>query len=479
MNMKTLYVAVLAVFGLTACDDTTDTLGDSLTHTADKFELLTDTFGVSTRSVTVDSVLATTVYPYIGNVKDTETGSYVTSSFSSQCGVLDALSYYAPKEDSLRCDKDEWGNYIAEQCFLNVYFNSFVGDTLNTMKMTVHELATPLPENKRYYSNYDLVKEGYLRNDGNEMKVARSYTYQGMISDEAMAAVTFDLNKTGEYVDSKGNRYKNYGSYLLNSFYRNPDNFKTSYSFIHKVCPGFYFEHTNGIGNMGEVAFVNLVVSFKAIQNDSICGLSLLFPGTEEVMQTSFISNDRDRLKELAADESCTYLKSPAGIFTEVTLPIQDIKLNHENDTISSVKLTIPRYNNTTDEKFFTTPTNVLMIPKDSLFTFFENKSLPDSKLSYLASFNSSSNTYTFNNISNLVNTLWSNRQSGKGGDDWNKVILLPVNVMTNSSTTSTSTSVTAVTNEIGLKSTRLVKGTLEKTSPLKVSVIYNKFRSE
>ena len=141
--------------------------------------------------------------------------------------------------------------------------------------------------------------------------------------------------------------------------------------------------------------------------------------------------------------------------------------------------MTIPRYNNTTDEKFFTTPTNVLMIPKDSLFTFFENKSLPDSKLSYLASFNSSSNTYTFNNISNLVNTLWSNRQSGKGGDDWNKVILLPVNVMTNSSTTSTSTSVTAVTNEIGLKSTRLVKGTLEKTSPLKVSVIYNKFRSE
>ena len=97
-----MYVVALMCLGLTACDDTTDTLGDSLTHTADRFTLIPDTFGVVTRSMTVDSVLATNIYPYVGHVKDTETGSYVTSSFTSQLGVTAGLVESRPKEDSLR-----------------------------------------------------------------------------------------------------------------------------------------------------------------------------------------------------------------------------------------------------------------------------------------------------------------------------------------------------------------------------------------
>ena len=73
MKIRMMLVAAIMYLGLTACDDTTDTLGDSLTHTADKFELITDTFGVTTKSMTVDSVLASSMFPYIGNVKDTET----------------------------------------------------------------------------------------------------------------------------------------------------------------------------------------------------------------------------------------------------------------------------------------------------------------------------------------------------------------------------------------------------------------------
>ena len=144
MKIRLMLVAAIMYLGLTACDDTTDTLGDSLTHTADKFELITDTFGVSTRSITVDSVLSTSTYPYIGHVKDTETGSYVQSSFSSQLSVLQTIFYGSPKEDRLKCDKDEWGNYIADKCYIGVYFNSFKGDTINPMKLTLHELAKPL-----------------------------------------------------------------------------------------------------------------------------------------------------------------------------------------------------------------------------------------------------------------------------------------------------------------------------------------------
>lgn len=477
--MKTLYVAALMVLGFTACDDTTDTLGDSLTHTADKFELITDTFGISTRSIVADSVLASSVYPYLGHVKDGETNSYVTSSFYSQMGVLRTMYYGAPKEDSLRCEKDEWGNYIADKCYLGVYFNSYTGDTLNTMKMTLHELVKPLEEGNKYYSNFDIEKEGYLRNDGNEIKQAKSYTYQGLVTTDSMRPVIIDLNKDQVYVDKSGNKYKNFGTYILTKVYKNPELFSSSYNFIHNVCPGFYFKQTGGIGNMGEIAFINMAVAFKAIRGDTLSAAELVFPGTEEVMQSTFINNDAERITEIANDETCTYVKSPSGIFTEVELPIEDIKRGHENDTISSAKIVIPRYNYTTDETIFKAPSYIMMVPKDSIYSFFESKKVPDSKTSYLASFNSSANTYTFNNISDMVNMLWTNRQNGKADEDWNKVVLIPVSVTTNSSTTSSSTNITNVTNEMGLKSTRLVRGDGTKNSKLKISVIYNRFRKE
>ena len=196
-------------------------------------------------------------------------------------------------------------------------------------------------------------------------------------------------------------------------------------------------------------------------------------------MQTTFIDNDKEKMRELANDESCTYVKSPSGIFTEMTLPIESIKSGHENDTISSAKIIVPRYNYTSDESMFAAPAYILMLPKDSLYSFFENKNVPDSKTSYLATYSSKSNSYTFNNISDLVNTLWRNKENGKGGKDWNKVVLLPVTVSTNSSTSSATTNVTNVTNEMGLKSTKLVRGDGTKNSRLKISVIYNKFRKE
>lgn len=494
MKIRIMYVASLMCLGLTSCDDTTDTLGDSLTHAADRFTLIPDTFGVITRSMTVDSVLATNIYPYVGHVKDTETGSYVTSSFTSQLGVTAGLVESRPKEDSLRCEIDENGNYIATGCRIGMYINSFVGDSLNTLKVTLHELAKPLEEGVNYYSNYDIADKGYLRKDGKELKVAKSFTYEGLAPETSSSAITykaveFDLNELGEYVDMRGNKYRNYGSYLLNMLYKHPEYFSSSYNFIHNVCPGFYFEQTNGIGNMGEIVFVSLFADFQAISGDSLTNMIARFSGTEEVMQTTFITHDKKRMDELAADMSCTYLKSPSGLFTEMELPIEDIKNGHENDTISSAKIVIPRYNYETDESLFSAPASVLMLPKDSLYSFFEQRNVPDSKMSFIAAYNSTYNTYTFNNIADLVNKLWQIKKSGKESDDWNKVVLVPVTVTTNSATTSASTTITSVTNELGLKSTKLVRGTsLGKdgkdpdgnpvaTSPVKISILYNKFR--
>ena len=58
-----------------------------------------------------------------------------------------------------------------------------------------------------------------------------------------------------------------------------------------------------------------------------------------------------------------TYLKSPAGIFTQITLPISQIAEKLQGDTLNAVKLGIPIYKETSDKKFgMSTPRNVLLI---------------------------------------------------------------------------------------------------------------------
>ena len=68
-----------------------------------------------------------------------------------------------------------------------------------------------------------------------------------------------------------------------------------------------------------------------------------------------------------------TYLKSPAGIFTQLTLPVSQIAEKLQGDTLNAVKLGIPIYNETSDKKFgMSTPNNVLLIRKKYKDSFFK-----------------------------------------------------------------------------------------------------------
>ncbi|MDD5896702.1 MAG: DUF4270 domain-containing protein, partial [Prevotellaceae bacterium] len=320
-----------------------------------------------------------------------------------------------------------------------------------------------------YYSSFSPEKEGYLRTGPQAIVKDKVYTFQGLITTDSVKAVSIPLND--KYVDKEGNEYSNLGTYLMRKYYEDSENFRNSYNFINRVFPGFFVKSTSGIGTMGEVLITGLQFHFRAVSNDSIVNKALRIGGTEEVMQTTNILNDKARMQKLAADNSCTYIKSPAGIYTEVTLPVDDIKRNHENDTISSAKIVFTRYNSDSQGEF-TVPTSILMVPKDSMFTFFEKRNLPDNVTSYVATYSSRYNTYTFNNISSLVNTLWANK--GKSAD-WNKVVLIPVKIET--SNTTSGTAYTNVSNDMELKSTRLVGGSANRHEPVTISVIYNKFR--
>ena len=492
--LRLLTVLVIAALTFAACDDTTEGIGGSITNKIDNINISNSAFNVTTKSIVAGAVLSRNNTGLIGKMKDLETGNYVKGDYMTQLSVLPTFSV-----DTLDYIKQaNNGSIEADSCYLLVSYNASYGDTIAPMKVTAYEMTRPMSEerpmseDKEYYSNYDAFKEGWVSE--NNQHWSSNYNLSNT-SD----VKNFKIYLNKEY-KKDGKTYKNYGSYIMQTYAEHPEYFKTNWDFLNKVCPGFYVKHAGGIGNVANIWNTELQFYYKiqktvknSAGNDSIVtGLAFnRFDGTEEVLQLNKITNDSKTLANLAKDESCTYLKSPAGIFTEETLPVEDIMKGHEKDTLNTATISFPRMNNVDNNNNyqFSVPSTILMVQKDSLDAFFEKNKLTDNRTSYTASYNKNStgvkNAYTFYNISNLVTAMYKNK--GKS-ENWNKVVLVPVTLTT--STQNNATVITKINHDMQLTSTRLIKATDDPdkdyttkdgkrvaTGPVQIKVIYSKFK--
>ena len=491
--LRLLTVLVIAALTFAACDDTTEGIGGSITNKIDNINISDSAFNVITKSIVADSVLSRNNTGLIGKMKDPETGNYVKGDYMTQLSVLPTFSV-----DTLDYIKQaNKGSIEADSCYLLVSYNASYGDTIAPMKVTAYEMTKPMSEDKEYYSNYDAFKEGWVSE--NNQHWSSNYNLSNT-SD----VKNFKIYLNKKYTTKDGKTYKNYGSYIMQTYAEHPEYFKTNYKFLHNVCPGFYIKNVGGTGNMAKIWNTELIFYWtrhKTIKaKDGVTDSTAVsigynrFDGTEEVLQLNKIENDTKNLEQLASQQNCTYLKSPAGIFTEVTLPIEDIMKGHEKDTLNTATISFPRLNNADEDNAynFATPSTILMVQKDSLQSFFEKSKLADNRTSYTASYSSTGtykNAYTFQNIANLVSAMYKNK--GKG-ENWNKVVLVPVNIIT--TTQGYTTVISKINHDMSLASTRLIVGTDdpnkdyttdEKTGkkvasgPIRIKVIYSKFKEE
>ena len=476
--LRLLTVLVIAALTFAACDDTTEGIGGSITNKIDNINISDSAFNVTTKSIVAGAVLSRNNTGLIGKMKDPETGNYVKGDYMTQLGVLPTFSV-----DTLDIKKANNGSIEADSCYLLVSYNASYGDTIAPMKVTAYEMTEPMREDQEYYSNYDAFKNGWV----NENNPHWSSNYN-LSNTSDVKNFKIYLNK--EY-KKDGKTYKNYGSYILQTYAEHPKYFKTNFKFLHNVCPGFYIKNVGGTGNMAKIWNTELIFYWKktikakdGVTDSTGIGYNR-FDGTEEVLQLNKIENDTENLKKLASQEDWTYLKSPAGIFTEVTLPIEDIMKGHEKDTLNTATISFPRLNNADEDNpyNFATPSTILMVQKDSLQSFFEKSKLADSRTSYTTSYSRTGtykNAYTFQNIANLVSAMYKNK--GKS-ENWNKVVLVPVSIIT--VTQGYTTVITKINHDMALASTRLKRGVIttdsngKETSPIQIKVIYSKFKEK
>ena len=492
--LRLLTVLVIAALTFAACDDTTEGIGGSITNKIDNINISDSAFNVTTKSIVAGAVLSRNNTGLIGKMKDPETGNYVKGDYMTQLSVLPTFSV-----DTLDYIKQaNKGSIEADSCYLLVSYNASYGDTIAPMKVTAYEMTKPMAEDQEYYSDYDAFKNGWVSE--NNPHWSSNYNLSN----------TSDVKNFKIYLNKKyekdGKTYKNYGSYIMQTYAEHPEYFKTNYKFLHNVCPGFFIKNVGGTGNMAKIWNTELIFYWtrhKTIKaKDGVTDSTAVsigynrFDGTEEVLQLNKIENDTENLEKLASQDQkkCTYLKSPAGIFTEVTLPIEDIMKGHEKDTLNTASISFPRLNNDNEDApyNFATPSTILMVQKDSLQSFFEKSKLADNRTSYTAIYSSTGtykNAYTFQNIANLVSAMYKNK--GKG-ENWNKVVLVPVNVIT--TTQGYTTVISKINHDMSLASTRLIVGTDDPdkdyttdkktgkkvaSGPIRIKVIYSKFKEE
>lgn len=481
---------LLAATWFASCDDTTDTLGTVIMPGHDVLITTTKTYKMDSQTQQMDSILGSTSTCYLGAVVDPETRAKTTCNFLAQFHISE--NYTLPERQKLLLDSNN--EIIIDSCDIRVYFDNYYGDSLTTMKLMVHELDTTkvMEEGQVYYTNIDPSE--YLNSEAGQ-KVSMTYAVKDL-----MRPAT-ETEGSSYYRSIRVPLNPAYGKFLLDKYYENPNFYKNSYMFIHHVCPGFFFEIKGGVGSMVETVITTLNVYFRyhsttAMGTDTIVDGLQRMAATEEVLQNTQIEN---KLPEYMLDFSngYTYIKSPAGLYTEITLPIDDVIAGeHYNDTINSASFALRCYkDNTYNEHDLTVPPTILLIRKAEQYSFFEKSKLTSTQ-AYISNYDVRTNAYTFSNISQLIKSLKDERDIACSviptdteaqrkekyrlweaeHPDWNKVILLPVHPeysTSNSAYGGTTQTLMRIHNEFGMHSAKIQGG----EQGLELSVIYSRFQ--
>lgn len=461
-----------------SCTESTESIG--LFPDADGIANSYALHDVYTRSILLDSVLYKNTYNYLGSIKDPETNVDIKASFAAQFHTFENFQF--PKRDLLFPDCVNHAEQPVEcdSIELRIFCKGYYGDPNNPMKLEVYPLSFDkiIEEDSLFYANTDL----------------KQYVDAGTapIATKVFTAIDYTVSESVREGDNYTNNIrivlpKEYGTELLNKYYEHPEYYKNSYNFIRKACPGFYFEIKSGTGTMMqvEVSTLNLYFTYyDAEESDSVYDGICRFAATPEVIQSTQFKNGN--LQELADNDDCTYLKSPAGIGTEVTLPIKDIFTGHETDSISKAQLTLTRYNNSTNNDYsLDIPKNVVLIRKNDIISFFKDKKLPNSQTSFATTFNQTYNTYTFENLARLITycqyeKLNGMKESGLSETEWeaahpnwNKMVIVPISVVETTDSYGNKT-YASVSHDMSMSSTKLVGG---PNNPIKLQILYSRFK--
>ena len=368
----------LAILG--GCNDELSEVGSSIQPDGDKSFVYVDSFQLSAKTVLMDSVYARTTSGLLGEIYDPLYGN-IKSDYLCQ--------FYCPENYQFQ---NTPLNGVIDSMDLRIFYSSWVGDSLTPMQVTVYPITT-VPE-RNFYTNVD--PEKYC--DMQTVLGQKMYTaYDVTISD----SVRNGLTSTTYTPVVRVKLPTEIGQDFYNETVNNPSSFENQDAF-NQYFPGLYITNTFGSGNLLTVYQTSFFIYYRytvegSAGQDSIVNGREQFNVTREVIQLNHVAN-ANLEPLLLPDEKYTYMRTPAGVYTELTLPITEIKETVGSRFLNNLPLTLHAMPQENWDYAFEPPSYLLLLPTDS-----QNK-VENNETAFLSGiYDSSTRTYTFGNISNLI----------------------------------------------------------------------------
>lgn len=374
----------LAILG--GCNDELSEVGSSIQPDGDKSFVYVDSFQLSAKTVLMDSVYARTTSGLLGEIYDPLYGN-IKSDYLCQ--------FYCPENYQFQ---NTPLNGVIDSMDLRIFYSSWVGDSLTPMQVTVYPITT-VPE-RNFYTNVD--PEKYC--DMQTVLGQKMYTaYDVTISDPVRNGLTSTTYTPVVRVKLP----TEIGQDFYNETVNNPGSFENQDAF-NQYFPGLYITNTFGSGNLLTVYQTSFFIYYRytvegSAGQDSIVNGREQFNVTREVIQLNHVAN-ANLEPLLLPDEKYTYMRTPAGVYTELTLPITEIKETVGSRFLNNLPLTLHAMPQENWDYAFEPPSYLLLLPTDSVKGFFEQNKVENNETAFLSGiYDSSTRTYTFGNISNLI----------------------------------------------------------------------------
>ena len=415
------YLAVCSLFTaliICSCDDMANKVGSSVIPPAELITVYADTFQLESQTIKLDSVFAKSSDFLLGELYDPLYGNI----------KADALCQFYCEEGFRFSNSPFEGIIDSVELVIRYPYSSTnsltaYGDTMTSMQVSVYPIDKPLKRN--FYSNEN--PENYC--EMNNPLGKKTYSaYDVSISDSIRAIIAVD-NKNYYIPHVKVKLPTELGQRIYDETINNPSTFESQSSF-NEFFPGVYITNTYGSGCVIKTTSENVYIKvYYNYETKSLSGNDSLALGEEwffvskEVIQLNRLENSKlDVL--LTENPNQTFIKSPAGVCTKLVIPTIDIskKVDVEDRYINSFNLELKYLPEDEWDYAFKVPDHLLLLPEDSVITFFENGKVEDNITSFVsfsyseaAGYLSSNNifngyspvtrTYSFGNISSLLIT--------------------------------------------------------------------------
>jgi hypothetical protein len=376
---------------LSGCNDDYGLVGPSIQPDEDTPTIKSDTFMIKASTVMLDSIYAKTETGLLGEIYDPLFGD-LKADFICQFYVQDGFTFRQKPIDG-KIDSVQLRMYYPNR--------DWIGDSLASMQATVYPVVKPL--DRDYYTNIDPAQ--YV--DLNNPLASKTYSPRDQtVSDSLWNATTTSGSYTIHTYDAQLiiKLPASLGQKFYDESINNPGNFVNQDAF-NKFFPGLYVTNTFGSGNILSINATRIVLFYHYYAErpstgaiDSVAMANEVFPVTKEVIQMNRMKNaGLDQL--LVPNDQYTYIKSPAGVSTRLTIPMKEIKEKIEGRRVNTFYFELKAMPQDNWKYALSPPDNVLLIPEDSVKTFFEKGNIEDNVTTYLGTYNSASLLYFFTPI--------------------------------------------------------------------------------